>query len=160
MDTPITSDTPGSPMDQIQADREAVADRDRTACETSADVGGAGVGVDHDPKETWDAVLLDDDVLVHMSWKMAAKMKGKTLLPFDQLDALMAAVHRFDLKTPIYVDSNLGKSTPLKGEEVLEKLHQLGFRDLYLTTGYHVDTIDQRFLSMMTVMGKDPPWDL
>ena len=81
------------------------------------------------------AVLIDDDTIVHMNWEAAAD-------------------EAFSRKTPIYIDSELGGDT--KGEEVAAVLKENGFTNITLATGY----APQRFahLPWLKVRGKESPW--
>jgi hypothetical protein len=105
-----------------------------------------------------DAVLLDDDPLIHMTWAHAAKVRGKHLKIFKQPSDLQTELSRIPFNTPIYIDSNLGDG--VKGEEWLQKLSQLGFKNLYLATGYHPKKFEERLKDLpgfQGVVGKDPP---
>ncbi len=102
-----------------------------------------------------DAVLIDDDHLVHANWKVAARTNGKTLDAFSTPREFLAIVGRLDRKTPIYVDSKLADG--VRGEEFAQELHAQGFRNLYLATG-----LQRGMLPAMPwireVVGKKAPW--
>lgn len=101
------------------------------------------------------AVLLDDDPLVRMTWKMAARTKGVELAVFEDPAALLAAAAGLPASTPVYIDSNLGNG--LKGEDIARALHDRGFTELYLQTGHQPrDFAGLTFLK--GVLGKNPPW--
>lgn len=55
-----------------------------------------------------DAVLIDDDNLVHLTWKMAAKASNKVLLTYDVPSKFFMDAGSIPLTIPIYVDSQLG----------------------------------------------------
>lgn len=102
-----------------------------------------------------DCILIDDDPLVHMTWKIAAREKGKLLRTFSSREEFLAAAADIVRSTPIYIDSNLGNA--VKGETVAEELYALGYTELYLATGY----VAERFTKMTWlkgVIGKEPPW--
>ncbi|MBI4670031.1 MAG: sensor histidine kinase [Elusimicrobia bacterium] len=103
-----------------------------------------------------DAVLIDDDPLVHLTWKMAAKAKGHVLKTFKSpKEFLEAGGGQFPRQTTIYLDCELGKG--IKGEEFAQELHAKGFTKLYLATGHSADRF-QGLPSIKAVVGKEPPW--
>lgn len=103
----------------------------------------------------YDAVLLDDDSLVHMMWKLAAKQAGKTLLAFTRVDELQSALPSVSKATPIYLDSDLGLQG--RGEAVAQELHGLGYTELYIVTGYEADQFTH-LPWLKGVRGKEAPW--
>lgn len=102
-----------------------------------------------------DAVLIDDDHLVHLVWKVAARTNGKTLDSFSTPREFLAIVGRLDKKTPIYVDSKLGDG--VRGEEFAKELHAQGFRNLYLATGHQRGMLPP-MPWIKEVVGKKAPW--
>lgn len=102
-----------------------------------------------------DAVLIDDDHLVHTVWKVAARTNGKTLDAFSTPKEFLAKVGRLDRRTPIYVDSKL--SDGVRGEEFAKELHDKGFRNLYLATGHQRDALPP-MPWIMDIVGKKAPW--
>ncbi|MGK5082577.1 HAMP domain-containing sensor histidine kinase [Bdellovibrionota bacterium FG-1] len=107
------------------------------------------------PLELLDAILIDDDELVHMTWRSCAKSAQKRLKSFSTADQFFAAAETFHQSTPVYVDANLGQG--IKGEEVAARIHKMGFARVYLATGYEPDQYRQyKFLA--GILGKDPPF--
>lgn len=100
------------------------------------------------------AVLLDDDALVHMNWKMAAKAAGVELKPYKKPEELFAAAADIPKDTPFYVDSDLGDGA--KGEDAAARLRSLGFTDITMATGHSADKFSH--LPWLKVAGKEPPW--
>ncbi len=101
------------------------------------------------------AVLIDDDALVHMTWKVAARSAGADLKRFKNPADFFAICETLPKDTPIYIDSDLGDS--LKGEEIAKTIHEKGFLTIYLETGHQPDS----FPSMpwiKEVISKEPPW--
>ncbi len=101
-------------------------------------------------------VLIDNDPLVRMSWKMIASRKGKKLSIFEGMAEFAQASAALDKKsTTIYIDSNLGNGK--KGEIEAKTLRALGFEKIYLTTGSPASVFSG--MDWLTgVIGKDPPW--
>jgi signal transduction histidine kinase/FixJ family two-component response regulator len=107
-----------------------------------------------------DAILIDDDDLVHLSWNFAAKKASCKLLGFKTAEEFLKNASTFDTEIPIFIDSNLGtdgNGNSVRGEEVSRQLHQMGFKRLYLATG---DTHDssRSMPWLVAVRGKEPPF--
>lgn len=102
-----------------------------------------------------DAVLLDDDRLVHTVWKVAARTNGKTLDTYSTPREFLAKVRRLDKATPIYVDSKLGNG--VRGEDLAKDLHEQGFRNVYLATGREPGSFPT-VPWIKEVVGKNAPW--
>lgn len=107
-------------------------------------------------RERPDAVLLDDDALVHAVWKLAAREGGKRLEACSTPAELWPVVERLGKETPIYVDVNLADG--VRGEDVAERLRAQGFLNLYLTTGQRRDTLTAP-IGVKGVIGKAAPWN-
>jgi signal transduction histidine kinase len=107
------------------------------------------------PLEKIDAVLIDDDRLVHMSWNMVAQTKGIQLKSFADPGSFFLESDRYDRTVPIYIDSNLGSG--VHGEDVALKAHGLGFTKIYLATGYQPEQFTQHTF-LQGVLGKEPPF--
>jgi len=138
------------PSGQCPVDREETANRPialtQTASAATATPAAAEAAV---------AVLIDDDALVHMTWKMSARTSGITLKAFKAPAEFMSSLNTFPKSTPIYIDSELGEE--VKGEDVAKTIHALGFGTIYLETGHP----PEHFTSMpwiKEVISKDPPW--
>ncbi|MFC1521906.1 PAS domain-containing sensor histidine kinase [Elusimicrobiota bacterium] len=101
------------------------------------------------------AVLVDDDPLVHMTWKMAAESKGIKLTAFKNSKDFLAMAEQLPKTTHIYLDSELGEG--VKGEDVAKELHEKGFTDLYLETGHPSEHFSHATW-IKKVVGKEPPW--
>lgn len=100
------------------------------------------------------AVLLDDDMLVHMNWKMAAKAAGAELKAFKTPQELAAAAETLARDIPLYIDSELGDG--VKGEDIAKNLHDKGFTDITMATGHAAARFSH--LPWLKVTGKEPPW--
>ena len=107
------------------------------------------------PKIKYDAVLVDDGNLVHLTWQMDAKSQNKNFKAYLTIDGFMKDVENINLQTPLFVDSNLGNG--IKGEEVSRKLYEIGFKNIYLCTGYEASAFES--MTWITeVVGKEPRW--
>ena len=99
------------------------------------------------------AALIDDDALVHMTWKMVAKQSGITLRTFKTPEAFLAADIAKD--AAIYIDSDLGNG--IKGEKIAEKLFADGYKNIVLATGHAPDSFPA-MPWIKQIIGKEPPW--
>ena len=93
----------------------------------------AELGVSH--------ILIDDDYLMHMSWKMEADKQGLSFKSFHTVDEFIQTADEFSKDSVIYVDSNLAEG--IKGEVESEKISKLGYKNIYLATGYAPEDIDK-----------------
>ncbi len=100
------------------------------------------------------AVLLDDDALVRMNWKMAARAAGAELESYKTREEFLAAAGTLPRDIPIYIDSELGGG--VKGEDIARDLHEKGFADLTMATGHDASKFSR--LPWLKVSGKEPPW--
>jgi ActR/RegA family two-component response regulator len=103
------------------------------------------------------AVLIDDDPLIHMVWKTSAKRHGKHLDTFSSVNEFLSKSNLYDPATPIYIDSNLGNG--LKGENEAKSIHAKGFNEIYLATGREPASFS-KMQWIRGIVGKDAVWDL
>ncbi|OGR80542.1 MAG: hypothetical protein A2X32_00900 [Elusimicrobia bacterium GWC2_64_44] len=101
------------------------------------------------------AVLLDDDMLVQMNWKLASKAAGVDFSAFETPEEFAAGLEGLPKDTPLYIDSELGGG--VKGEEVAKDLRDRGYTDLTLSTGHSPEKFAA--LAWLKVAGKEPPWN-
>jgi len=100
-------------------------------------------------------LLLDDDMLVHMNWKLAAKAAAAEFKAYKTPEELLAAVATLQKTTRIFIDSDLGDG--IKGENIAKELHDKGFTDISMATGHRHDKFSH--LPWLKVHGKEPPWE-
>lgn len=106
------------------------------------------------------AILIDDDDLVHLTWKMSAKQAGLNFLSFKNVDDFFENSQSLDFSTPVYIDSFLGKNKQgqdIRGEKVALQIFNLGFKTIFLATGLAPSNSDQ-FTWLAGVRDKDPPF--
>ncbi len=106
------------------------------------------------PEPFWDAVLIDDDPLVRMTWKLAANRAGKKLLSFPSASEFLRAVSGINRSTPVYIDQELGGK--VNGIEVSFRIAEFGFTELYLATG-RKGLPRGGLKHLKGAVGKDPP---
>lgn len=118
-----------------------------TAVTLRLPLAGGAIG----PRE---ALLLDDDDLVIMTWRAAAKAAGASLRVFKDPDEFVSAAAGSPPGTPLYIDSDLGKG--VLGEDIAARLKEKGFTDITMATGHDPERFSSK--PWLKVSGKEPPW--
>lgn len=77
---------------------------------------------------------------------------NKSIICFINGFDLKANLNEIDLECAFYIDSNLSSSE--KGEDLAKDLFDLGFKNLYLATGYEPDQFSH-VSWVKAVVGKD-----
>jgi signal transduction histidine kinase len=103
--------------------------------------------------QIFDAILIDDDPIIHSIWKLTAK--GKNIICFENPTSFLNEMEQFDFNTPIYIDSQLGEGK--KGEEIAKRIFNKGFKEIFLATGYPQDYFPAMEW-IKGIVGKNPPW--
>lgn len=101
------------------------------------------------------AVLIDDDPLVHMTWKMAAKNAGVRLKAYKEPKEFLREFETISKNTSVYIDSELGDG--IKGEDIAKTLNEKGFSNIYLETGHPAENF-AHLSFIKKVISKEPPW--
>ncbi|HPI39367.1 MAG TPA: HAMP domain-containing sensor histidine kinase [Pseudobdellovibrionaceae bacterium] len=106
-------------------------------------------------KIKYDAVLIDDDLLIHMTWNLMAKEKNKKIICFTDENLFLNACDEIHFESSLYIDMNLkdGKS----GIQVAENLYKKGFKNISLATGYDMNSIEKPPY-IKSILGKDFPF--
>lgn len=102
----------------------------------------------------YDACLIDDDPLVRMTWELTAKESGSSILTVESFESFINNSQNISRETPVNVDMNLGNG--IRGTDVALKLHNMGFKWIYLATGYEAEGIGDVPSCVVAVRGKDP----
>ncbi|OGR90870.1 MAG: hypothetical protein A2V88_02155 [Elusimicrobia bacterium RBG_16_66_12] len=102
-----------------------------------------------------DAVLIDDDPLTRMTWKMAASRSSKKLQAFSTVAEFLQEAPAIDRETPIYIDADLADG--VNGAQESLRIHELGFQEIYLATGHEAARF-AAYTHLRGVVGKEPPW--
>lgn len=79
-------------------------------------------------------ILIDDDKFIRLSWSLKAKHLKISLTCFESVEDFLIVSNNYETNTKIYIDSNLGQGK--KGEAESKKISNLGFKNIFLTTGY------------------------
>ena len=88
-----------------------------------------------------DVILIDDDRLMHLSWKLYCKKHNIEFHSFRSVEEFIIVAPSFQPSVKIFIDSYLGEGK--KGEVESEKIFKLGFLNLYLATGADEHTIQK-----------------
>ncbi len=101
------------------------------------------------------AILIDDDSLVIMNWKMAARKKGVTLKTFKEPKEFINNADNYSKETILYIDTELADD--VKGEDIAKELNEKGFKNIYMETGHPKEQFAHlKFIK--EVIGKEPPF--
>lgn len=107
--------------------------------------------------EAFDCVLIDDDELVRLMWRVAAESTGKRLLTLSRGAEFWPQAARVAPAVPIYIDYNL-RSQP-SGDQMAQQLAKAGFLNIFFQTGYELPaTATESKPWLRGVVGKNPPW--
>lgn len=99
------------------------------------------------------AILIDEDPLIRLSWQMRANDLKKEIATFSSASEMLEKHHLFPKETPVFVDSDLGNN--IKGEYLDKHIHEIGFQNIYLATGYPADKFE-RLPWLKGIVGKEP----
>jgi signal transduction histidine kinase len=102
-----------------------------------------------------DAILIDDDEIVRLNWAAEAEMNGIKLKTFSNSKDFLSELSTINRNTKIYIDSNLGESQ--KGEDIAKNIHESGFENIFITTGYEKEKLPQ-MPWVKDVIDKSSPW--
>ncbi len=100
------------------------------------------------------AILIDDDALIHLMWNEMCKYIHKDVRCFYSLEEFLKNSSDLSRETPIYIDFNL--SEKISGVQVAESLFEIGFKNLFLTTGNDPRSIQSSPI-IKGIIGKYPP---
>lgn len=103
-------------------------------------------------------VLIDDDDLIHVTWRIYCRVRGVDLLSFSSVETAVGspAVRSLtrDLATWIVVDSDLGQGVA-RGEVSSRVFNELGFARIWIATG-HLPQEIQVSEWVTGIRGKEP----
>ena len=100
-----------------------------------------------------DLVLIDDDVLIHGTWKMMARTRNHNLLCCSTIEEFLE--HKLPKETPIYLDYHFNSGA--NGVELAKIIYQKGYKTLYITTGSAHAMPVQKPDEIIAVLGKEYP---
>jgi signal transduction histidine kinase len=98
-------------------------------------------------------ILVDDDSLICLDWQMYFEKWKIPFKSFSSIDGFLEASLDIDKASRVYVDSSLGNG--ICGEVEAEKIHLLGFQNIFLATGYQKEDI-QKPMWIKEIYSKNP----
>lgn len=102
-------------------------------------------------------VLIDNDRLVYLGWKLRAEKLGEQIIYFTKVDDFLNQASDIPKNTNIYVDSSLDDD--IKGECESQKIWESGYLNIFLTTGYQADEFNlKEYPWIKKILGKEPPF--
>ncbi|RYZ84405.1 MAG: HAMP domain-containing histidine kinase, partial [Proteobacteria bacterium] len=101
-------------------------------------------------------VFVDDDESNRRVWEISARKANKSLLCFGDAETLMKAKKDLPLETRFFIDFSLGGGKD-ESLNLISELCGLGYRDIFLCTGYPKEAI-QNIPGIKGIVGKTPPW--
>lgn len=93
------------------------------------------------PSRNHEIVLIDDDDIIKRSWERKANQKKVKFSAFDTIHDFINEANNISKEAYIYIDSNLKNN--IKGEVESKKIFQIGFRKIYISTGYPPESIQK-----------------
>ena len=99
-----------------------------------------------------DLVLIDDDSLIHGTWKMMARTKGHNLECFKGLADFFEK--KIPVTTPIYVDYHFNNGE--NGIELCKQLFTCGYQNLFIATG-SIQSVPEKPDEIQAIVGKEYP---
>lgn len=100
-------------------------------------------------------ILIDDDKLIHVSWKLKAKASGINLLCFFNVEDFIKHSQKISKDAKLYIDSALGDN--IKGEIVSLDIFKLGFEDISICSGFE-DLDISKYPWIKAKITKKPPF--
>lgn len=100
-------------------------------------------------------IFVDDDDLVRLIWESSSSELDIPLKVYSDPYAMLKQLDTISKESTFYIDSNL--ENDVKGEDILKKLFELGYKNLYLATGYEPEEFEDLDY-IKGVIGKEPPW--
>jgi signal transduction histidine kinase/FixJ family two-component response regulator len=98
-------------------------------------------------------VLIDDDKLVRLNWSLYCNKNNFDFKCYVSVDDFINNSFNVSKETMIFIDSDLGNN--VRGEVVSEEIFNLGYKELFLTTGYQVEDIEKP-IWIKKVFSKNP----
>lgn len=101
-------------------------------------------------------ILIDNDELTRLVWEDAAAKDGIALTTYSNPSTFFEHEKDIDRNTTIYIDSDLGLEK--RGEEIAKDIQEIGFKKIYLTTGFPKEHFEKGFPWLKAVLSKTPAW--
>ncbi|MBC7712131.1 MAG: HAMP domain-containing histidine kinase [Rhizobacter sp.] len=99
-------------------------------------------------------VLVDNDELVCITWETKAKKAGVNLKTFRTSSEVFSNISQLPVDSTFYIDSELDDE---KGEDIAEKLYNMGFLNLIMCTGHSKEKF-AHLTFVKKIINKAPPF--
>ena len=86
----------------------------------------------------YDTVHIDDNKYIRSLWQEEAEKEGLSLLSCSNERQLFHKIEQVEGEAHFYIDVNLGEDH-IPGDKLAQKLFDLGYKNLYLSTGYEAE---------------------
>lgn len=100
-----------------------------------------------------DLVLIENEEMHRMTWRLWAKRKGYGIQTFTSADAFFQRAASISKSTAIFMDINLDDSKT--AQNYLPEMRRMGFSEIVLVTA-HRDLRKEDFIGTKAIIGKDP----
>jgi hypothetical protein len=100
-----------------------------------------------------DIVLIDDNISLTDAWILQGEKVGKMVDAFNTINDFMNVLNQYPKTIPIYIDHDL--KTQKTGLSFSKELHDLGFTNLYLMTGFPAENFTDAYW-LKGIVGKKP----
>ena len=100
------------------------------------------------------AILIDDDELIRESWKMIFEMNGHVCHTFSCFEDFLRSENSKDTHVSIFIDVDFNGE--FLGPDIADRVFKMGFHEIYLCTGYTLDTLEPKNF-IKGVISKEPP---
>ncbi|GEM_PF-3101769 len=98
-------------------------------------------------------IHIDDDPLIRYTWEQQAISHDINIRSFSNFENARQEIVDLPLEAYFFIDQDLGEGHK-KGDQSLLELYELGYRNLFLTTGHSKEDFES---SKFKVLGKDFP---
>lgn len=109
-------------------------------------------------KDHCEVIYIEDDKYLRMGWEKEAKKAGVNLIAIESPEKFIEIENQLcKQSSKIYIDQNYDDLSPIKGIDFAKELHEKGYENLYLATGYSSDSLNCP--DWLEVTGKESPWE-
>lgn len=96
-------------------------------------------------------ILIDDDKFVRLNWDLSFRKNNTKLISFS--DFQEESIMVYPKRTIFFLDQNLNGA---KGTDIAKKLKKKGYSNIYLTTSYSEDDLNEDLSCVKAVLSKKP----
>lgn len=101
------------------------------------------------------AILIDDDPLMHVTWRLAAEKARVNFHAFESMADFEAGSATLARTAKVYLDGRFPNG--VRGESYIQRLRDLGFNDITIATAMEREDLGIEAAGV-PVIGKHPPF--